>query len=117
LLALTAARHTMRETLRMHPASGVAAPEAVADLELGGYSVPRNTIIIWSPYLAGRDPDAWGDPETFRPDRFLDVNERQQQVANEAWVPFGRGPQMCVGFARRRWSSRSSSPASPSGSS
>jgi cytochrome P450 len=99
LLTLTAARNTMRETLRMHPASGVAAREAVVDLELGGHTVPRHTIILWSPYLAGRDPDAWVDPETFRPDRFLEVNERRQQLANEAWVPFGRGPRMCVGFA------------------
>ncbi|MBA3605246.1 MAG: cytochrome P450 [Acidimicrobiia bacterium] len=55
--------------------------------------------MLWSPYLAGRAPAAWADPDTFDPDRFLGLTDAQRVLADEAWVPFGRGPRMCVGFA------------------
>lgn len=55
--------------------------------------------MLWSPYLAGRDPSAWAHPDRFDPDRFTVLDTSQQALADEAWVPFGRGPRMCVGFA------------------
>ena len=54
---------------------------------------------MWSPYLAGRHEAAWPDPERFDPDRFLDLDPAQKALSDEAWVPFGKGPRMCIGFA------------------
>jgi cytochrome P450 len=34
----------------------------------------------------------------FDPDRFSDLDADQQALADQAWVPFGRGPHMCLGF-------------------
>ena len=68
-------------------------------MTIGGYSIPKGTLVLWSPYLAGRDGEASTDPDRFDPDRFLDLDDAQRAVADEAWVPFGRGPRMCVGFA------------------
>ena len=56
-------------------------------------------MILWSPYLAGRDPSAWDDPLAFDPDRFVDLTAEQAAIADQAWVPFGRGPRACIGFA------------------
>ncbi len=99
LSALELANRTMRESLRLHPASGVGAREAATDVTTGGHSIPKGTLVLWSPYLAGRDPETWADPDRFDPDRFVDLNEVQRAVADDGWVPFGRGPRMCVGFA------------------
>jgi len=99
LASLELANRTMRETLRLHPASGVGAREAATDVSVGEFEIRKGTLVLWSPYLAGRDAGAWADPERFDPDRFLDLDDARRAIADEAWMPFGRGPRMCVGFA------------------
>lgn len=99
LASLELANRTMRESLRLHPASGVGAREAATDVTVGAHSIPKRTLVLWSPYLAGRDPETWADANRFDPDRFLGLDEVQRAIADDGWVPFGRGPRMCVGFA------------------
>jgi len=88
----------VHETLRLHPAGLFATREAARDISIGGFRTRRGTLIVWSPYLAGRDEDSWTDPMRFNPDRFRDLDASQQAQADQAWVPFGRGPHMCLGF-------------------
>lgn len=38
----------------------------------------------------------------FDPDRFLRLGDDQKIMANEAWVPFGRGARNCIGFVLAR---------------
>jgi cytochrome P450 len=99
LARLELANRVMRETLRLHPAGVVSPREAAVDVAIGGYRIPRGTLILWSAYLAGRDRDAWVEPLRFDPDRFLDLSSRQQALTDAAWVPFGRGARNCIGFA------------------
>ena len=99
LTGLDLARRTMRESLRLHPASGVSARTTAGEIRLGHHLIPARTLMLWSPYLAGRDPSAWAHPDRFDPDRFTSLDTSQRALADEAWVPFGRGPRMCVGFA------------------
>ena len=99
LARLELADRMMRETLRLHPAGVVSPREAAIDVTVGGYTIPRGTLILWSAHLAGRDPDAWPDPLEFRPDRFVDATGDQRALADIAWVPFGRGARNCIGFA------------------
>jgi Cytochrome P450 len=96
---LGVADRVMRETLRLHPAGVLSPREAVVDVRVGEYVIPRGTLILWSAYLAGRDPEAWADPKRFDPDRFLDLTPEQKTIADHAWVPFGRGARNCIGFA------------------
>jgi cytochrome P450 len=99
LARLDLAQRTMRETTRLHPAGVVSPREAAVELCVGGYRVPKGTLILWSAHLAGRDPSAWVDPLTFDPDRFVDMPEARRALADIAWVPFGRGGRNCIGFA------------------
>ncbi len=99
LTALDLAHRTMREVLRLHPASGVSARTTAAEIRLGDHEIESGTLMLWSPYLAGRDPAVWEQPERFDPQRFSALDASQRTAANEAWVPFGRGPRMCIGFA------------------
>ena len=99
LIALGTANRMMRETLRLHPASGISPREAAVDLTVGPYRIEKGSLVLWSPYLAGRDSSSWPQPDDFDPDRFLDMDEAQRALSDEAWTPFGRGPRMCIGFA------------------
>ena len=99
LAALDLAGRTMRETTRLHPAGVVSPREAAVDVTIGGYRIPKGTLILWSAHLAGRDPRAWSDPLRFDPDRFIAPDPDQKVLADLAWVPFGRGVRNCIGFA------------------
>jgi cytochrome P450 len=99
LARLERADRAMRETLRLHPAGVIAPREAATDLEIGGYRIPKGTLILWSAHLAGRDARTWPEPLRFDPDRFADPTPEQKAAADAAWVPFGRGARNCIGFA------------------
>ena len=98
LRALHYAAAVVHEALRLHPAGSFAPRQAVTDVTVGDHVVPKKAMVMWSPYLAGRSVDAWGDPLEFRPERHL--NPRPESIAQmqAAWVPFGRGPRRCIGF-------------------
>jgi cytochrome P450 len=99
LARLEVADRVMRETTRLHPAGVISPREAATDIVVGGHRIRKGTLILWSAHLAGRDPEAWPDPLRFRPDRFVDPSPEQRVLAQAAWVPFGRGPRNCIGFA------------------
>lgn len=99
LAGLEHAQRVVHESLRLHPAGLVGARVAAADLRIGEHAIKKGTLLVWSPHLAGRDPRTWSDPLRFDPDRFRDLTPEQQSLADRAWVPFGRGPHMCLGFA------------------
>lgn len=96
---LDLAGRVVRETLRLHPAGALSPRQAAVDVEVGGYRIPKGTMVLWSPHLAGRDEKAWADPLRFDPDRFVGLTPEQQALADAAWVPFGKGPRACIGFA------------------
>jgi cytochrome P450 len=99
LTKLDYTNRVMRETLRLHPAGVISPREAARDVDVGGYKIRHGTLILWSPYLTGRDPKAWTDPLRFDPDRFVNLSDEQQQLADQAWAPFGGGARNCIGFA------------------
>ncbi|KDR03601.1 putative cytochrome P450 304a1 [Zootermopsis nevadensis] len=74
---------------------------ATEDTELGGYNIPKDTIMIVNLWSFHNDPDFWGDPEAFRPERFLD--ERGQLLKKDYSLPFSAGKRLCAGetFARQ----------------
>lgn len=89
----------VHEALRLHPAGVFAPRQAARDVCVGDHTIPKGSMILWSPYLAGRDPSVWPDPLAFDPDRHLTPSPEMEAVIESAWVPFGRGPRRCIGFA------------------
>lgn len=96
---LVYAQAVVREALRLHPAGVFSPRRAVRDVQIGSHTIPEGAMILWSPYLAGRDPAIWDDPLVFRPERHLDPDPVAKAVMDAAWVPFGRGARRCIGFA------------------
>lgn len=100
--ALNRLEYTQRvvhESLRLHPAGLIGARVAARDVSVGDHIIKKGTLIAWSPYLVGRDPATWIDPLVFEPDRYLNLTEEQKARTDRAWIPFGRGPHMCIGYA------------------
>lgn len=85
----------LEESLRLYPPACVFSRKAIADDELGGYSIPANSIILVSPYATQHHPDYWPDPERFDPERF--TPERSADRPHYAYFPFSSGPRMCIG--------------------
>jgi cytochrome P450 len=86
----------VKETLRLYPPTWVLMTrEAVDDVELGGYVIPRGGWVNLSPYVTQRDPRWFPEPERFDPERF--VPGRVEQLPEYAYFPFGGGPHVCIG--------------------
>jgi cytochrome P450 len=91
LARLPLLNQVIRETLRLYPPAWVFDRSPVRDLAVAGYTIPRGANILFSPYVAHRDPARWEAAEEFRPQRFSQPPERR------AYLPFGDGPRLCVG--------------------
>jgi len=88
----------IKETLRLYPPAWIwFAREAMQDVELGGYTIPRDGIVYVTPWVTQRDPRWFPQPERFDPERFQ--AGRTDPLPPCAYFPFGAGPRLCVGNA------------------
>lgn len=88
----------IKEALRLHPPLIILLRVAKVPVEVRGHTIPPGTMVAASPSVSNRDPQAFDDPETFDPSRYLEP--REDDVANPwSWIPFGAGRHRCVGAA------------------
>ncbi|KAI3495015.1 hypothetical protein L1887_37119 [Cichorium endivia] len=88
----------IKETLRLHPAGPFVIPhQAIDNVEVQGFIVPKNAQILCNLWAMGRDPNVWSDPETFNPERFMDV-ELDYRGQDFQYIPFGAGRRICPGL-------------------
>ncbi|CAL8109685.1 unnamed protein product [Orchesella dallaii] len=66
------------------------------DAELAGYHIPKDTVILANLRDAHYDKEYWGDPENFRPERFIDETGTKI-VRHDAFMPFSAGKRTCLG--------------------
>jgi cytochrome P450 len=83
---------TVREALRVRPAFAVVARLVKRPFELAGHVIPPNVRIMPSPVLVHHRPDAYPEPNEFRPERFLG-----RAPGTYEWIPFGGGVRRCIG--------------------
>jgi cytochrome P450 len=86
----------INESWRMLPPAWTQGRRAIEEVELDGYHFPAGTFFIVSQWVLHHLPEIWGDPETFRPERWDPVNG--QKVPQGAYFPFGAGPRICIGM-------------------
>lgn len=96
LSALPLASQVFQEALRLYPPLYAFTRRAKTSLQPGGYTIPRGSSIVVSPYTLHRRAAIFADPEHFNPDRF--APENAQAIPPHAFIPFGAGPRICLGM-------------------
>ncbi|CAO2831124.1 unnamed protein product [Amaranthus hypochondriacus] len=94
------------EGLRRHPPGHFVLPHSVThDTELGGYFVPKDSIINFMVADMNMDPDVWENPTEFKPERFLELSEDENceefdLTGNREikMMSFGAGRRICPGL-------------------
>lgn len=87
----------LSETLRLYPPAVATIRRAKADVELGGYMVPRDTELLIPILAVHHDTHLWGpDASQFNPSRFENGAARAARHPL-AYIPFGLGARMCIG--------------------
>ncbi len=84
------------ESLRVYPPAWTVNRFAREPFELGGYRFPAGTRAIIPQWVVHHLPEVWGDPESFRPERW--TPEFRQSLPRGAYFPFGMGPRICIGM-------------------
>ena len=89
---------TIAEVLRYSGAVPFTLPHATTcDTTLQGYDIPEGTVVLVNLYSILMDKELWGDPETFRPERFLDEEGQLDRGRMEQVSSFSLGRRRCVG--------------------
>ncbi|KAF4378627.1 hypothetical protein CsatB_007315 [Cannabis sativa] len=85
----------IKETLRLYPVGALLPHESSEECIIGGYRVPRGTMLLVNLWAIQHDPKVWDEPTKFKPDRF----EEGDQGVREGFklVPFGSGRRGCPG--------------------
>jgi cytochrome P450 len=103
LAALPRTRAVVAESMRLYPPAWIMGRRALADLDVGGWTIPAGALVLASQYAMHRDPRFWDSALTFRPQRWLGADGAFDEAApgqpRGAWFPFGWGNRRCIGDA------------------
>ncbi|KAL3889832.1 hypothetical protein ACJMK2_002159 [Sinanodonta woodiana] len=70
------------------------------DLKIQDFDIPKGTTLLPDIDSVLFDPKIWGDPEEFRPERFID--QKGNLLKPEEFIPFFTGRRNCVGESLAR---------------
>jgi cytochrome P450 len=84
------------EAMRLFPPAWAIGRLALEDHEFGGFTVPKGSLVIISPYVTQRDARFWENADEFIPERW---NEQSIKEAGQKFIyfPFSRGVRSCIG--------------------
>ncbi|KAL4234971.1 cytochrome P450 1B1 [Mactra antiquata] len=89
---------TILESMRMKAVAPMGLPKsALQDTELQGYNISKGTVLFFNLHSALYDEEIWGDPDNFRPSRFLDDNNKIDLKVSSRVIPFSLGRRRCAG--------------------
>ncbi|XP_071082988.1 steroid 17-alpha-hydroxylase/17,20 lyase-like [Haliotis cracherodii] len=69
---------------------------SLCDTHVGGFDIPKGTLVLINHHALHHDPEQWRDPEVFKPERFLDQTGKMA-AKPESWLPFSAGRRVCLG--------------------
>lgn len=96
LKALPYTERVIKESMRVYPPVwSLNARQALEDVTIDGYRIPKGGKIFILPYVIHRDPRYYADPERFMPERWTETFEKG--LPRYAYLPFGGGARVCIG--------------------
>ncbi|KAL7086813.1 hypothetical protein ACP275_13G024700 [Erythranthe tilingii] len=85
----------INETLRMHPPAPLLTPHLSSqECTVGGFCVPRGTMLLVNAWDIHNNPETWENPNEFLPERFEGVGKNKYGFD---FLPFGWGRRGCPG--------------------
>lgn len=88
----------VKETMRLHPATPLLLPhKAQHDVQVLGFTVPKDSQVLVNAWAIGRDPKSWERPLEFLPGRFMESSVDYKGRDFE-FIPFGAGRRICPGM-------------------
>ena len=95
LESMTYTRAVVKETLRYRPPVIMVPYEVKKDFPVTeSYTAKKGSMIIPSIWPATHDPEAYPNPDSFEPERWI-TGDAEKQSKN--WLVFGTGPHYCIG--------------------
>ncbi|HYX19646.1 MAG TPA: cytochrome P450, partial [Thermoanaerobaculia bacterium] len=85
----------LAESMRLFPPAWIIGRRAIEPCEIGGFEVPRGSIVVVCQWVTHRDQRWFPEPERFDPERFLPAAKEARP--RFAYFPFGGGPRVCIG--------------------
>jgi cytochrome P450 len=85
----------IKEAMRLYPPAWTTGREALEDLTVAGFCIPKGAQILMSQWIVHRDPRWFSNPEAFDPDRWAPAIA--DRLPRYAYFPFGGGPRVCIG--------------------
>ena len=85
----------LAESMRLYPPAWAMGREALEDVSIGPYRIPKGAMVFFSQYIVQRDPRWFPHPERFTPERF--TAEAKAARPRFAYFPFGGGGRQCIG--------------------
>lgn len=97
LPSLKPAERVIKESMRLYPPLwSIAGRLVLQDCEIGGYHIPKDSVIFISPWAMHRNPRYFTDPQAFHPARWTD--DFSKALPKYAYFPFGAGQRVCIGM-------------------
>jgi unspecific monooxygenase len=87
-----------KEVLRIHPVIPIVARRLQGDAVVDGREIPAGVTVAPCIYLTHHRADLYSDPDSFRPERFLDRTYTPYE-----YLPFGGGARRCIGMGLAVW--------------
>ncbi|KAG1701333.1 Cytochrome P450 315a1, mitochondrial [Nymphon striatum] len=87
----------VKEALRMYPVAPFLTRIMTKDIQLAEYLIPKDTLVLMSIYTTCRNPEYFPEPNSFKPERWLRTENKNEIFSTYACLPFGLGSRSCIG--------------------
>ncbi|MDQ6786350.1 MAG: cytochrome P450 [Acidobacteriota bacterium] len=86
----------LAESMRLFPPAWAIGRLSTEAHEFGCFQIPKNSLVLASPYVLHRDARFWDAAEKFQPERWdaLSIKEAGQKFI---YFPFSKGTRSCIG--------------------
>lgn len=89
---------TMLEVMRMTTIGPFGVPKyTIRDTNVGGFDIDKDTVVLFNLNAVSFDKELWGDPDKFRPTRFINDKNELDVSASKRITIFGAGRRRCPG--------------------